>query len=142
MSVISIGAPLGTGRSTCGYCGPPGERSATQSSFTKGGLIASQLKCGASVPQNVILPGLRHPSRLDALAFKPSRNQRKLINRKKIRFSLAEYRNTDLLQVALERSSYTDEKYALFKTYQAQVHRDHDTTSTSFTHFLVQTPLI
>ena len=132
MSPLSIGTPLGPSGSTCGYCGPPGKRSATDSSFKKAGLIASQLSCAVrhlytslslvlngntlGLPeddrswveeirdlllcarlQTFLLPAVHYKvcgwklghwflttyllDRLDALAFKPSRSQRKLINR-------------------------------------------------------------
>ncbi|KAG2083812.1 arginine-tRNA-protein transferase [Suillus cothurnatus] len=98
--------PLGSGCSTCGYCGPLGERSSTETSFKKAGLIASQLSC--KVYQKMIYRGWRRSGTycyapdvrrsccpqytirlclsefnlgLDAIAFKPSRSQRKLINR-------------------------------------------------------------
>ncbi|KAG0709512.1 arginine-tRNA-protein transferase [Suillus ampliporus] len=97
MPVISVGAPLGPGSSTCGYCGPPGARSSFETSFQKAGLVASQLSC--EVYQKMIYRGWRRSGtycyvpdlrrsccpqytiRLDATAFKPSRSQRKLVNR-------------------------------------------------------------
>lgn len=45
MPVLSICTPLGPGSSTCGYCGPLGERSTAESSFKKAGLISPQLSC-------------------------------------------------------------------------------------------------
>lgn len=45
-------------------------------------------------------------------------------------------------QMTLEHSSYTKEKYALYLTYQEQIHHDHDNTPTTFKRFLVNTPLI
>lgn len=48
MPVVSVGMPLGPGCSTCGYCGPLGERSSTETSFKKAGFIASQLSCRVS----------------------------------------------------------------------------------------------
>ena len=134
MPVLSVGTPLGSGSSTCGYCGPSGERSTTETSFKKAGLIALQLSCevrnlhkdtlslaekslGLSkddrprvetirdillcsrfktlVLSSVHYQVCRLPDvlrwdrlkctcfnrRLDAVAFKPSRSQRKLINR-------------------------------------------------------------
>jgi len=45
-------------------------------------------------------------------------------------------------QVTLERSSYSDEKYALFVAYQTQIHHDVDNTPRSFRRFLVQSPLV
>ncbi|KAG2146708.1 arginine-tRNA-protein transferase [Suillus clintonianus] len=97
MPVISVGMPLGPGSSTCGYCGPPGARSNTETNFKKAGLFASQLSC--EVYQKMIDRGWRRSGtycyapdlrrsccpqytiKLDAIAFKPSRSQRKLINR-------------------------------------------------------------
>lgn len=52
------------------------------------------------------------------------------------------YKVFRLSQVTLERSSYTDEKYALYVTYQTQVHHDDDNTQRSFTRFLIQSPLV
>ncbi|KAH7887853.1 arginine-tRNA-protein transferase [Phlebopus sp. FC_14] len=97
MPPISVGTPLGPGCSTCGYCGPPGGRSETETSYKKSGLIASQLTC--AVYQKMIDRGWRRSGtycyapdlrrsccpqytiKLDILAFKPSRSQRKLVNR-------------------------------------------------------------
>ncbi|KDQ64886.1 hypothetical protein JAAARDRAFT_241032 [Jaapia argillacea MUCL 33604] len=95
-NIISIVTPSGSGKSTCGYCGPPGGRSATKSSF-KTSLTPSQLSC--EVYQKMIDRGWRRSGsycykpdlkrsccpqytiKLDALDFKPSKSQRKLINR-------------------------------------------------------------
>lgn len=41
---LSILMPLGSHNSTCGYCGPPGQRSATHSSVSMG-LSPVQLSC-------------------------------------------------------------------------------------------------
>ncbi|KAJ6599183.1 arginine-tRNA-protein transferase [Mycena vulgaris] len=97
---LSVGSPSGPSESTCGYCSPPGERSATKSAAHAAGLLANQLSC--QVYQKMIDRGWRRsgqfgiwcykpdlkfsccPSytiKLDALAFKPSKSQRKLINR-------------------------------------------------------------
>lgn len=94
--MISVATPVGSGSSSCGYCSPPGERSAG-TSFKKAGLVASRLSCG--VYQKMIDKGWRRSGtycyspdsrrsccphytiKLDALAFKPSRSQRKLVNR-------------------------------------------------------------
>ncbi|KAG8953625.1 Arginyl-tRNA--protein transferase 1 [Tulasnella sp. 424] len=55
---FSLAQPYGSRASTCGYCGPPGARSVTRSSYTFG-LDAVQLSC----------------------MFKPSRSQRKVLYR-------------------------------------------------------------
>lgn len=52
MPVVSVGMPLGPGCSTCGYCGPLGERSNAETSFKKAGFIASQLSCEVSPLRN------------------------------------------------------------------------------------------
>ncbi|KIJ70210.1 hypothetical protein HYDPIDRAFT_104888 [Hydnomerulius pinastri MD-312] len=194
MSPISIGTPLGPGCSTCGYCGPPGGRSSAETSISKAGLIATQLSC--AVYQKMIDRGWRRSGtycyapdlrrtccpqytiKLDALAFKPSRSQRKLINRwnrfirqgddddtsrdppKQKGHQVTTFSLTSAIhdseqaslpineepsynfQVTLERSSYTNEKYALYVAYQSGIHHDDDNTSTSFRRFLVQSPLI
>ncbi|KAI9574553.1 arginine-tRNA-protein transferase [Boletus coccyginus] len=195
MSPISVGTPFGPGCSTCGYCGPPGQRSPAETSVKKAGLIASQLSCG--VYQKMVDRGWRRSGsycyapdlrrsccpqytiKLDALAFKPSRSQRKLLNRwnhfvrdggnadstvpdqskrkgshttsfclassihssERAFFSAGEEPRHDF-QVTLERSSYTDEKYALYVAYQTQIHHDDDNTPRSFRRFLVQSPLV
>ncbi|KAF9247186.1 arginine-tRNA-protein transferase [Melanogaster broomeanus] len=194
MPSISVGAPLGPGYSTCGYCGPPGGRSSTETSVKKAGLVASQLSC--AVYQKMIDRGWRRSGsycyapdlrrsccpqytiKLDALAFKPSRSQRKLVNRwnrficdggdsnatpdpakqkgrQNTNFCLTSSIHSSErvfypgdeeprydFQVTLERSSYTDEKYALYVAYQTGIHHDDDCTPHSFRQFLVQSPLI
>ncbi|CDS05915.1 hypothetical protein LRAMOSA08443 [Lichtheimia ramosa] len=47
------------------------------------------------------------------------------------------------LQIVLEPSSYTDEKFELFRAYQVHVHKDEysEVSSKSFKRFLVDTPL-
>ncbi|EIW61258.1 arginyltransferase [Trametes versicolor FP-101664 SS1] len=94
---ISIVSPLAPRSSTCGYCGAPGERSDTESSYHKAECLASQLSC--RVYQEMIDRGWRRSGtycykpdlkrsccpqytiKLDALEFKPSKSQRKLLNR-------------------------------------------------------------
>lgn len=63
MPPISIGTPMGPSGTTCGYCGSLGERSATESSFKKAGLIASQLSCGVRPPYTFVSTGVRYTSR-------------------------------------------------------------------------------
>ncbi|KAJ7937169.1 arginine-tRNA-protein transferase [Mycena leptocephala] len=94
---LSVGRPSGPIPTTCGYCSPPGRRSATKSAAHAAGLEANQLSC--EVYQKMINRGWRRsgtwcykpdlkasccPSytiKLDAEKFKPSKSQRKLINR-------------------------------------------------------------
>ncbi|KAJ7047488.1 arginine-tRNA-protein transferase [Mycena alexandri] len=94
---ISIGSPSGASATTCGYCSPPGKRSSSKSAVHAAGLSANQLSC--EVYQKMIDRGWRRsgtwcykpdlkasccPSytiKLDANNFKPSKSQRKLINR-------------------------------------------------------------
>ncbi|KIM90668.1 hypothetical protein PILCRDRAFT_811124 [Piloderma croceum F 1598] len=96
-SFISVVSPTGPGSSMCGYCGPPGGRSQSRSSHNTAGFVASQLSC--EIYQKIIDRGWRRsgtycykpdlkrsccPSytiKLDILEFKPSKSQRKLINR-------------------------------------------------------------
>ncbi|KAI6164752.1 arginine-tRNA-protein transferase [Pisolithus thermaeus] len=192
--MISIATPVGSGSSSCGYCSPPGERRAG-SSFKKAGLVASRLSCG--VYQKMIDRGWRRSGtycyspdsrrsccphytiKLDALAFKPSRSQRKLVNRWNRFIRLGDDMDIDQssktapppkqppafclisnihlsekaflpetemlrhnFEVTLEHSSYTDEKYNLYVTYQTQIHHDPDKTPIDFKCFLVQTPLV
>ncbi|KXN83722.1 Arginyl-tRNA--protein transferase 1 [Leucoagaricus sp. SymC.cos] len=95
--VKSIGTPSGRNSSSCGYCSPPGQRSKEYSSYHLAGLDATRLTC--QVYQKMIDRGWRRSGiwcykpdlkisccpqytiRLDALAFKPSKSQRKLVNR-------------------------------------------------------------
>ncbi|KAK7470786.1 Arginyl-tRNA--protein transferase 1 [Stygiomarasmius scandens] len=95
--VISVGLPSGPHASTCGYCSPPGERSLERTFRQSAGLSAHQLSC--QVYQDMIDHGWRRSGtwcykpdlkasccplytiRLDATAFKPSKSQRKLLNR-------------------------------------------------------------
>ncbi|EIN10566.1 hypothetical protein PUNSTDRAFT_112398 [Punctularia strigosozonata HHB-11173 SS5] len=92
MGVISIVCPYGHGSSTCGYCSPPGRRSATRSSY-KFDLDPLQLSCemidrgwrrsGAFCYK----PDLKrsccpqYTIKLDALEFKPTKSQRKAMSR-------------------------------------------------------------
>uniref|UniRef100_A0A8H7Y1F9 Arginyl-tRNA--protein transferase 1 n=1 Tax=Psilocybe cubensis TaxID=181762 RepID=A0A8H7Y1F9_PSICU len=84
----NIVSPSAAGGSTCGYCSPPGERSKEDTNYHAAALVAHRLTC--SVYQRMIDRGWRRsvlqlasntPCRLDALVFKPSRSQRKIINR-------------------------------------------------------------
>jgi arginine-tRNA-protein transferase len=50
---VSIFNPLGSHASSCGYCSPPGERSADKSSFSFG-LQPEQLSCNVSAPYTVL----------------------------------------------------------------------------------------
>ncbi|KAJ7179881.1 arginine-tRNA-protein transferase [Mycena crocata] len=94
---ISVGSPSGPSSTTCGYCSQPGTRSTAKSAAHAAGLNSHQLSC--QVYQRMIDRGWRRsgtwcykpdlkrsccPSytiRLDANEFKPSKSQRKLINR-------------------------------------------------------------
>jgi len=96
-SILSIISPLTARSSSCGYCGPPGERSTTKSNHHEAKLIPTQLSCEAY--QAMIDRGWRRSGthcykpdlkrsccpqytiRLDALQFKTSKSQRKLVNR-------------------------------------------------------------
>lgn len=182
--------------STCGYCSPPGQRSAEASSFHDAELVASALECEGY--QTMIDRGWRRSGtfcykpdmkrtccpqyaiKLDTLEFKISASQRKLINRwnrfvlhgnasdntqgesnkvakpKHGRKGTPEYSLVESIhasekrileedsahtfEVTLEPSSYTDEKYRLFDTYQTSVHKDFS-SSHGFNRFLVESPL-
>ncbi|KAK7695493.1 hypothetical protein QCA50_000129 [Cerrena zonata] len=96
-STLSIIQPLTPHNSTCGYCSPPGQRSVAKSNYHSAELSADRLSCMAY--QGMIDRGWRRSGtycykpdmkrsccpqytiRLDALEFKPSKSQRKLINR-------------------------------------------------------------
>ncbi|KAF8222772.1 hypothetical protein L208DRAFT_1426287 [Tricholoma matsutake] len=97
MTLVSIGTPAGPNSTTCGYCSAPGERSQSASSYLTAGLDARTLSC--TLYQRMIDRGWRRSGtwcykpnlrasccpqytiRLDAVAFKPSKSQRKLVNR-------------------------------------------------------------
>lgn len=49
--------------------------------------------------------------------------------------------NGSYWQVILEPSSYTEEKYELFRTYQLNIHSDDRSTPSGFSRFLVESPL-
>ncbi|KAL7420005.1 Arginyl-tRNA--protein transferase 1 [Cryptotrichosporon argae] len=96
MSPRSLLQPYGYSSSTCGYCSPSGERSASSSS-SKYGMLAPQMS--VQLYQDLIDRGWRrsgtyvyHPDmartccpqytiRLDALAFRPNKRQRQVVNR-------------------------------------------------------------
>ncbi|KAF9452451.1 hypothetical protein P691DRAFT_828461 [Macrolepiota fuliginosa MF-IS2] len=95
--IKSIGTPFGRSSSTCGYCSPPGERSGAYSSYHVAGLNTTKLTC--EVYQKMIDRGWRRSGiwcykpdlrisccpqytvKLDASVYKPSKSQRKIINR-------------------------------------------------------------
>ncbi|KAF8914574.1 arginine-tRNA-protein transferase [Mucidula mucida] len=192
--MISAGAPAGPHSSTCGYCSPTGERSSEETFRQSAGLQALQLSCG--VYQKMIDRGWRRSAdmkrsccplytiKLDALAFAPSKSQRKILNRWN-RFVLNggdDHMDVDSkpgqaskkkasqapefvwpatahaaeqsflsegcdpchkLEVLLEPSSFTTEKFELYKKYQEEIHHDRPGKNTpkSFKNFLVNTPL-
>ncbi|KNZ79899.1 Arginyl-tRNA--protein transferase 1 [Termitomyces sp. J132] len=198
MPIRSIVNPSGPYSSTCGYCSPPGERTADRSSRHTASLSALRLSCG--VYQKMIDRGWRRSGtfcykpdmrttccpqytiRLDTTEFKASRSQRKLVNRWN-RFVIAghasEYLNSDsdgnaskrkrtkdssfslcdsihasekgfigettttlhAFETTIEPSSFTEEKYALFRKYQMNIHNDSSTPS-GFERFLVESPLL
>ncbi|OCH90708.1 hypothetical protein OBBRIDRAFT_819164 [Obba rivulosa] len=90
--IMDILSPLTPHASSCGYCGPPGERSKTKSSVHQAECMPLQLSCKSY--QKMIDRGWRRSGtfcykpdmkktccpqytiKLDALEFKPSRSQR------------------------------------------------------------------
>ncbi len=48
----------------------------------------------------------------------------------------------DTVQVTLEPSSYTKEKFDLYCSYQHEIHNDDDKSESGFKRFLVNSPLI
>ncbi|KAK0491001.1 arginine-tRNA-protein transferase [Armillaria novae-zelandiae] len=172
----SVVAPYGASSSTCGYCSPPGERSAAPTSIRSASLSAIQLSC--PVYQDMIDRGWRrsgtfcykpdmknsccpqYPIKLDAQAFRPSKSQRKLVNRwnvfvqgkpksknppfvwpNAIHASESDESAHHKFEVVLEPSSYTAEKFALYDKYQSDIHHDPDNSSMAFRRFLVTSPL-
>ncbi|GJE84438.1 arginyl-tRNA--protein transferase 1 [Phanerochaete sordida] len=192
--ILAIVSPLTPDASTCGYCGPPGKRSELKTSLHATELIAMDCSCMAY--QMMIDRGWRRSGvycykpdlmrsccpqytiKLDATRFKPSKSQRKLVNRfnrwvlhgdthgdekgskrktdtaKEGEFSLVDaihHVESRLLtgqdhahkfEVTLEPSSYTDEKFALYRRYQKDIHKEEeDKKASSFKRFLVENPL-
>ncbi|KAJ7781367.1 arginine-tRNA-protein transferase [Mycena metata] len=188
MTIPSIGSPSGVSATTCGYCSPPGKRSSAKSAVHAAGLRANQLSC--EVYQKMIDRGWRRsgtwcykpdlkasccPSytiKLDAHNFKPSKSQRKLVNRwnrfvlrgnqaeskpsksKEPTFSLSNaihaaevsFSPTEArehrFETILEPSSYSLEKFELYRKYQKDIHNDSGCTPSHFKRFLVDSPLI
>ncbi|TFK76012.1 hypothetical protein BDN72DRAFT_831455 [Pluteus cervinus] len=192
-SSFSIGIPSGRNSSACGYCSPPGERSQGESSYQVAGFDAVQLTC--QTYQGMIDRGWRRSGtwcykpdlrasccpqytiRLDALQFKPSKSQRKVLNRwnryvlegepddaaassQKSRSgksstefvlpiavhaseisNLSDESPTHRFEVTLEPSTFTEEKFTLYKKYQSTIHNDHKNSSAGFKRFLVESPL-
>ncbi|KAI0335581.1 hypothetical protein GY45DRAFT_1350777 [Cubamyces sp. BRFM 1775] len=202
---LSILAPLRPHNNTCGYCGPPGQRSEEETNYHKAEGLAMQLSC--RVYQEMIDRGWRRSGtycykpdlkrsccpqytiKLDALRFKPSKSQRKLLNRFNRFVIEGDHRDADdtmegsskeqsrssqlkgkgkaahvfnlvtdihaaessfvrdstpahRFEVTLEPSSYTEEKFALYCSYQKEIHKEDDKEASSFRRFLVQTPLV
>ncbi|KAJ7095266.1 arginine-tRNA-protein transferase [Mycena belliarum] len=185
---ISVGTPSGPSATTCGYCSAPGTRSTAESSIHAAGLLANQLSC--QTYQKMIdrgwrrsgtwcyKPDLKHsccPSytiKLDAIAFKPSKSQRKLVNRwnrfivhgkqlttppstskasEPFSFLAAIHAAENgfspneqpehKFETMLEPSSYSTEKFELYRKYQGTIHSDTKNTPSSFRRFLANTPL-
>ncbi|KAH9843904.1 arginine-tRNA-protein transferase [Rhodofomes roseus] len=198
---VTILAPLTPHNSTCGYCSPPGKRSETKSSCHAAECIPLRMSCEGY--QKMIDRGWRRSGtycykpdlkksccpqytiRLDANKFKPSKSQRKLLNRwnrfvlrgdtneeafdeatsipkkgsphkgKKTEtaFSLTQEIHASehdfctckspkhRFEVTLEPSSFTDEKFDLYQSYQRNIHCEEDKMPSSFKRFLVETPL-
>ncbi|KAI0729359.1 arginine-tRNA-protein transferase [Fomitopsis betulina] len=195
--IITILSPLTPHPSTCGYCGPPGKRSIVKSNRHTAECMPLRMSC--QVYQKMIdrgwrrsgeycyKPGLKrsccpqYTIRLDANQFKPSKSQRKLLNRwnrfvlygdhdedadgathkqkaKKAdipffftraihasEYAFAAGAGGDVpkhhFEVTLEPSSFTDEKFALYQSYQQNIHMEEEKMPSSFRNFLVETPL-
>ncbi|KIY46622.1 hypothetical protein FISHEDRAFT_46915 [Fistulina hepatica ATCC 64428] len=184
--VLSIGYPLGYHESTCGYCSPPGQRSFASTNRCSAALDASQLSCQfyecmidrgwrrsgtycyrpdlsrSCCPQYVI--------KLDSLAFKLTKRQRKLLKDRWNRYVLydkdggksrqvhpettfpdvvhaseAGFHSTadasHRFEVILEPSSFTQEKFELYCKYQKDIHHEDEKRPSGFKRFLVDSPL-
>ncbi|KZT66010.1 hypothetical protein DAEQUDRAFT_730775 [Daedalea quercina L-15889] len=198
---MTILSPLIPQNQRCGYCSPPGRRSESKSNWHAAECIPLRMSCEAY--QKMIDRGWRRSGtycykpdlgksccpqytiRLDAKQFKPSKSQRKLLNRwnrfvlhgdhsedaphearsqrkqrephkgkemetffllnEAIHASEFEF-HTDKepkhrFEVTLEPSSFTNEKFDLYKSYQRNIHCEEDKMPSSFKRFLVETPL-
>lgn len=49
MTLVSVLSPLNAGSSTCGYCGPPGKRTAAKTNVHAAECISTQLSCQVRV---------------------------------------------------------------------------------------------
>ncbi|KAH7879686.1 arginine-tRNA-protein transferase [Lentinula edodes] len=166
--IFSVGQPIGRHASSCGYCSPSGERSKTDSSHTAASLVALQLSSEVyqmmlnrgwrRSGRFCYKPHLRssccplYTIKLDVLCFKSSKHHKKLQKGKdNAKFNLrasihaSEFHSDQnqhfahKFEMTLEPSSYTDEKYELFKKYQTEIHFD-STSPKGFRNFLVATP--
>ncbi|KAH8106110.1 arginine-tRNA-protein transferase [Cristinia sonorae] len=207
--IFSILSPLNPNGGTCGYCSPPGERSAAKTNLHDAECIAEQLSCQAY--QAMIDRGWRRSGtylykpdmkrtccpqytiRLDSRGFKASKSQRKMVNRFNRFIIQGDGKNGDAMadgmdaksrptghpkggqasqkvaafelesaihaaeedflkpdstavhkfEVTLEPSSFTEEKFALYQSYQREIHREEkEKNPSSFKRFLVESPLV
>ncbi|KAM5534298.1 hypothetical protein V8D89_012026 [Ganoderma adspersum] len=189
---------------TCGYCGPPGQRSAAKTNYHAAEGIAQVMSC--RVYQEIMNRGWRRAGtyfykpnlkrsccpqytiRLDALEFKPSKSQRKIVNKFNGFIMHGDHKDEDVpmngtdgsskkgkgkgrakeehvfqltddihaaesmvlgkqnaahkYEVTLEQSSFTMEKFALYESYQKNIHKDDDVTTAGFTRFLCKSALV
>ncbi|KAI0758303.1 arginine-tRNA-protein transferase [Irpex lacteus] len=177
----SIVSPLPPEPGTCGYCGPPGERSKAKTNHHAGSLMPIRLTCEAY--QKMIDRGWRRSGeycykpdlkraccpqytiRLDALEFKPTKSQRKLVNRfnrwilygddhddkKYVSSGFMQKGKSNDTFVLEETIHYAEQNACLqrnveskhkFEKYQRDIHKEKEKKPSSFTRFLVDTPLM
>ncbi|KAI1796274.1 arginine-tRNA-protein transferase [Ganoderma leucocontextum] len=201
---LTVFSPLPPRNSTCGYCGPPGQRSEAPTNYHAAEGVAEVISC--RVYQEMMDRGWRRSGtyfyrpdlkrsccpqytiRLDALQFAPSKSQRKVVNKfnrfimhgdqkdqdtpvngsdgtskkgkskgkgkEEHKFKLTddiravesmvlgEQNAAHKYEVVLEQSSFTTEKFALYESYQKNIHNDDDITARGFTRFLCKSPLV
>ncbi|KAF8913802.1 arginine-tRNA-protein transferase [Gymnopilus junonius] len=140
--IDNIVIPSSSGATTCGYCSPPGQRSESATSYHTATLEAIRLTCAAY--QDMIDRGWRRSGtycykpnlevsccpqytiRLDATAFKPSRSQRKLLNRWN-RFVLLGESDPNAMEVeqatsAITRKANSKPNKSTFTSLAASIH--------------------
>ncbi|KAH7343727.1 arginine-tRNA-protein transferase [Rhizoctonia solani] len=157
---ITIVEIYGSQLSSCGYCTKKDGSVRPRTSHT---VSMSPLQMSCSVYKRLLDRGWRRSGdylykpnlkesccpqytiKLDALNLKLSKSQRKVLN-KWNRFIIngdnmvqesQGCKPAHRLEVTLEPSSYTDEKYQLYLKYQVSIHEDTGNTPNGFERFLV-----
>lgn len=147
----SIASLAGENAHSCGYC-----KSGSDSSISFG-FITQRIQ--AEEYEQLMLRGWRRSGtyfykplnhmtccpmysiRLRAASFQPSKSQKKVL--KQIVSRTAFTVETTGIVVETEPSSFSEEKFLLYRRYQVAVHNDNENevTSAAFTNFLVNSPL-
>jgi arginyl-tRNA---protein transferase len=81
--------------------------------------------------------------RLQVSQFQPSKSQKKVFKNAAKNLNVSVDALDSAISITTEPSSFTGEKFALYKKYQIEIHKDKedDLSETGFTRFLVTSPL-